>query len=149
MNQIKVGNYIANKRREKNLTQEQLSEKIGVSNKTISKWECGRCMPDYSLIEDLCKELGISVSELINGHDFEQPNCVDNESLIQIELLKIHNIEVDAMLLFLLSLVLYSSSGVVSSQLCLLILNIVATVSIIGGIFGMVWSNVRKRKLKK
>ena len=110
-------------------------------------------MPDYSLIEDLCKELGISVSELINGHDFEQPNCVDNESLIQIvkeiELLKIHNIEVDAMLLFLLSLVLYSSSGVVSSQLCLLILNIVATVSIIGGIFGMVWSNVRKRKLKK
>ena len=57
MDQIKIGNFIAEKRKEKNLTQEQLAEKIGVSNKTISKWECGRCMPDYSMIEGLCKEL--------------------------------------------------------------------------------------------
>ena len=60
MNQQATGNFIALKRREKNLTQEQLAEKIGVSNKTISKWENGKCMPDYAVVEILCNELDIS-----------------------------------------------------------------------------------------
>ena len=51
MNQLLVGKFITQKRKEKNLTQGQLAEKIGVSNKTISKWETGKCMPDYSVIE--------------------------------------------------------------------------------------------------
>ena len=65
MNQYNIGNYIANKRKQKNYTQEQLAELLGVSNKTISKWENGRCMPDYSIIDQLCKELGISIAELL------------------------------------------------------------------------------------
>ena len=69
MNQTAIGIYIAKKRREKNLTQEQLAEKIGVSNKTISKWENGKCMPDYSIIEQLCKELSVTISELMDGED--------------------------------------------------------------------------------
>ena len=69
MNQTAIGSYIAKKRREKNLTQEQLAEKIGVSNKTISKWENGKCMPDYSIIEQLCKELSVTISELMDGED--------------------------------------------------------------------------------
>ena len=84
MDQVKIGNFIAEKRKEKNLTQEQLAEKIGVSNKTVSKWECGRCMPDYSMIEGLCKELDISISELINGHEIEHPKEIDNESILQL-----------------------------------------------------------------
>ena len=51
MNQTAIGSYIARKRREQNLTQEQLAQQLGVSNKTISKWENGKCMPDYSIIE--------------------------------------------------------------------------------------------------
>ena len=69
MNQTAIGNYISKKRREKNLTQEQLAEKLGVSNKTISKWENGKCMPDYSIIEQLCKELSVTLSELMDGED--------------------------------------------------------------------------------
>ena len=69
MNQTAIGSYIAKKRREKNLTQEQLAEKLGVSNKTISKWENGKCMPDYSIIEQLCKELSVTLSELMDGED--------------------------------------------------------------------------------
>jgi len=65
MNQTAIGKFIAQKRREKNLTQEQLAEKIGVSNKTVSKWENGRSMPDYSVIEALCSALGITVPELL------------------------------------------------------------------------------------
>jgi transcriptional regulator with XRE-family HTH domain len=69
MNQTAIGSYIAKKRREMNLTQEQLAEKLGVSNKTISKWENGKCMPDYSIIEELCETLSISLPELMDGED--------------------------------------------------------------------------------
>ncbi len=69
MNQILIGKYIARKRKEKNLTQAQLAERLNVSNKTISKWENGNCMPDYSVIEILCRELDISISELMDGED--------------------------------------------------------------------------------
>ena len=46
MDQITIGKFIAKKRREQNLTQEQLAERLGISNKTVSKWETGKCMPD-------------------------------------------------------------------------------------------------------
>lgn len=71
MNQVAIGNFIGKKRKELNLTQAQLAEKLGVSNKTVSKWENGKCMPDYGIIQPLCAELGISVSELMDGE--EQP----------------------------------------------------------------------------
>lgn len=69
MNQKLIGKYIAKKRKEKNLTQAQLAEKLNVSNKTISKWENGNCMPDYGIIELLCSELNISISELLDAED--------------------------------------------------------------------------------
>lgn len=67
MNQKQIGRYIAEKRRIKNLTQAQLAEQLFISDKTVSKWECGRSMPDYALIQPLCESLDISVSELIEG----------------------------------------------------------------------------------
>jgi predicted transcriptional regulators len=69
MNQTTIGSYIAQKRRAKNFTQEQLAEKLGVSNKTISKWENGKCMPDYSIIQKLCDALGVTLPELMDGED--------------------------------------------------------------------------------
>ena len=71
MNQSATGAFIARKRKEKNMTQEQLAEKLGVSNKTVSKWETGKCMPDYSIVKDLCTELGITVAELMDGEESE------------------------------------------------------------------------------
>ena len=67
MNQEAIGKFIALKRREKNLTQEKLAERLGISNKTISKWETGKCMPDYSIVKALCHELDITVAELMDG----------------------------------------------------------------------------------
>jgi predicted transcriptional regulators len=69
MNQTTIGSYIAQKRQAKNFTQEQLAEKLGVSNKTISKWENGKCMPDYSIIQKLCDALGVTLPELMDGED--------------------------------------------------------------------------------
>lgn len=67
MNQEKIGLFIAKCRREKNMTQEDLAEKLGVSNKSISRWENGKTMMDITLFEPLCNELDISIIELLNG----------------------------------------------------------------------------------
>ena len=86
MNQAAIGSYIAKKRREKNLTQEQLAETLGVSNKTISKWENGKCMPDYSTIEQLCKELSVTLSELMDGEDAAEDSVrvYDDEQILDL-----------------------------------------------------------------
>ena len=71
MDQIAIGKFILKKRKEQNFTQEQLAERLGVSNKTVSKWETGKCMPDYSIIESLCRELNITLAELFDGKEDE------------------------------------------------------------------------------
>lgn len=74
MNQIKIGKFIASQRKENNLTQKELASRLGVSDRSISKWENGICMPDLSLFEPLCKELNISYNELLSGEKFENIN---------------------------------------------------------------------------
>ena len=88
MNQAAIGKYIAHKRREKNLTQEQLAEKIGVSNKTISKWETGKNMPDYSMIEPLCEALSVTLSELMSAKDTVENNIPGDDDAQILELLR-------------------------------------------------------------
>lgn len=67
MDQIKTGKFIATLRKEKGLTQEQLGEKLGVTNKTISRWENGNYMPDIEMLSLLSKEFDVSINELISG----------------------------------------------------------------------------------
>lgn len=67
MDQMKIGKFIAVLRKEKGLTQEQLGEKLGVTNKTISRWENGNYMPDVEMLSLLSKEFGVSINELISG----------------------------------------------------------------------------------
>lgn len=86
MDQLASGKFIAQKRKEKCLTQEQLAEKLGVSNKTISKWETGKCMPDYAVVQSLCGELGITVAELMDGEEIEENSVrtYDNDQIIDL-----------------------------------------------------------------
>ena len=67
MDQIKIGKFIATLRKEKDLTQERLGEKLGVTNKTISRWENGNYMPDIEMLSLLAKEFDVSINELISG----------------------------------------------------------------------------------
>lgn len=86
MNQLVTGKFIALKRKQKNLTQEQLAEKLGVSNKTISKWETGKSMPDYSIVKSLCEELEVTVAELMDG-EISEENSVrtyDDEQILDL-----------------------------------------------------------------
>lgn len=67
MNQEKIGKFIAECRKNKKMTQQELAEKLGVSDRTIGNWENGRNMPDLSLFKPLCKELNISLNDLMSG----------------------------------------------------------------------------------
>lgn len=77
MNQEKIGKFIAERRKEKNMTQEQLAEKMGVTDKTISRWENGKTMPDYSLLKDLCDELDTNVNEFLSGENIENGKYIN------------------------------------------------------------------------
>ncbi len=74
MDQWKTGRFIAECRKEKNLTQMQLAEKLGITDKAISKWERGVSMPDTSIMLELCDILGISVNELLSGEKISMAN---------------------------------------------------------------------------
>ncbi len=67
MNQDKIGKFIAKERKAKSLTQRQLAEKLGISDKTVSKWECGKGLPEVVFMLPLCEILGTSVNELLSG----------------------------------------------------------------------------------
>lgn len=74
MNQIKIGKFIAECRKNKKLTQMELAEKLNITDRAVSKWENGKAMPDSSIMLDLCNELGISVNELLSGEMIEMEN---------------------------------------------------------------------------
>ena len=77
MNQEKIGKFIAELRKEKNITQEQLAEKIGVTAKSISRWENGKTMPDLSLFRPLCEILEITVNDLMSGEFVNNKNSIN------------------------------------------------------------------------
>ena len=73
MDQQAIGNLIAEERKRRGLTQQQLADRLGVTNKAVSKWEKGRSLPDVALFEPLCGELELSVSELLAGRRLDEP----------------------------------------------------------------------------
>lgn len=86
MDLIKIGKYIAGKRKDLGLTQAQLAEKLGMSDKSVSKWERGVCLPDVSVYMELCGILGISLNEFIAGEDLSGEAVIprSEENLIQV-----------------------------------------------------------------
>ena len=83
MDQLKIGKFIAECRKQKGLTQMQLSEKLGITDKAISKWERGISMPDASIMLEVCGILGISVNELLSGEKINmENNDKKNEQLL-------------------------------------------------------------------
>ena len=74
MNQVKIGKFIAECRKNKKLTQAQLAEKLNITDRAVSKWETGNGMPDSSIMIDLCEILGINVNELLSGEAIKMDN---------------------------------------------------------------------------
>lgn len=87
MNQVKIGRFIAQCRKNKNLTQMQLAEKLNITDRAISKWETGKGMPDSSIMLELCNELDISVNELLSGEmiKMEMYNKKAEKNLLELQ----------------------------------------------------------------
>ena len=77
MDQIKIGQFIKALRKEKNLTQREVAEKLSISEKTVSKWETGNGLPEVGLMLPLCELLGISVNELLSGERLDEKQYVE------------------------------------------------------------------------
>ena len=105
MNQKEIGKYIAKKRKEKNLTQSQLAERLGVASKTVSKWETGVSMPDYSIIEYLCRELETTPSQLIAGADEEAKTITSDDKRILFLLKRLQDLNNQNKLMFSILLI--------------------------------------------
>jgi len=83
MDQIKIGKFIAECRKKTGITQMQLAERLGITDRAVSKWETGKAMPDSSLMLELCDILGINVNELLNGEKIiMENNDKKNEQLL-------------------------------------------------------------------
>ena len=157
MNQEKIGLFIAKCRREKNMTQEDLAEKLGVSNKSISRWENGKTMMDISLFEPLCNELDISIIELLNG---ERINDKKKDKLYTKTLFNYsnkvgsRNKQVILTILFIMSLMpmlLYQFGGMRSVQEIsglIILLSPITIISIILFLFG-IWFKFKNKKTNK
>lgn len=87
MNQLKIGQFIAERRKKSKLTQEQLAEKLGISDRAVSKWERGLNLPDASLMIELCNILDISINELLTGEIIKKENYMEKaeENLVKMK----------------------------------------------------------------
>lgn len=94
MDQIKIGKFIAAQRKRMNLTQIQLAERLGITDRAVSKWETGHAMPDASNMLQLCSILGINVSDLLNGEIVASENyntATENQLLELVRQKEMHN----------------------------------------------------------
>lgn len=90
MDQIKIGKFIQERRKEKRLTQSELAEKLDVTDRAVSKWENGNCIPDASNIQELCKILNITINDLFSGSVVDMR---DNEKKLEENLLEMIKIK--------------------------------------------------------
>lgn len=87
MDQVKIGKFISQCRKEKNLTQAQVALELAITDRAVSKWENGRSLPDSSIMLELCEILGISVNELLSGERINMENYEQkvNENLVKMQ----------------------------------------------------------------
>ncbi len=88
MNQIKIGRFIAERRKEQKLTQMQLAEKLGITDRAVSKWETGKSLPDASIMLELCGLLKITVNDLLSGEVVSMNNYNEKSEKNLLEMIK-------------------------------------------------------------
>lgn len=89
MDQVKIGSFIASCRKDNSLTQSSLAERLGITDRAVSKWETGKSMPDVSIMMELCKLLNISVNELLTGEHIKMEDYKKNAENNLLELAKL------------------------------------------------------------
>ena len=88
MDQIKIGRFIAKKRKEQKMTQIQIAEKLGITDRAVSKWETGKSLPDASIMLELCSLLGITVNDLLCGEVVSMKNYNETAEKTLLEIVR-------------------------------------------------------------
>ncbi len=88
MDQVKIGEFISSQRKIKNLTQSTLAQKLGITDRAVSKWERGKGLPDVSLMIELCEILGVTVNELLSGEKNTMENNNENNQKLLLNMAK-------------------------------------------------------------
>lgn len=142
MDQNKIGKFILELRKEKNMSQSELADKLGVTDRAISKWENGRGMPDLSLMNPLCKELGITINDLLSGERIEKKEYQEKLEENIINTINYSNKKiVKSILLFTIiffaSLFVIPSLGIIAPffMICGIIFPLAGLIQLIGYIF--------------
>lgn len=158
MDQEKIGKFIARCRKENKLTQAQLAEKLNVSDKSISRWENGKTMPDISLFEPLCEILNISIIELLKAKKITNEK-EDNKISVEVikdysKYIKRKNKKIILTILFIMSLspmLLNQYGGMRNVQEISGLINLINPIGIISVILFMlgVWLPIKKEKISK
>ena len=113
MNQKEIGKFISKYRKEKKLTQQELADKLGVTDRAVSHWENGRRLPDYSILKPLSEELGVSVNEILTGEKINEKDVL---------------VKADENILKLADSITLKSmkSGIIGMCICFIILNLIS-----------------------
>lgn len=151
MNLIEIGKFIAECRREVNMTQVQLADRLGITNRAVSKWETGKSLPDASIMLELCDELNISVSELLSGRklDNEEEKTMAENNMMNMILAKeqIGNLQIATEVLIVAGIIITITLTSILAKT-----NIEKITTILSGgfvwIYGM-WMRVKLRKSLK
>lgn len=88
MNQLKIGQFIASRRKDLNLTQAQLADKLHITDRAVSKWETGKSLPDASIMLELCSILKITVNDLLSGEVVDMENYKEKSEKMLLEMVK-------------------------------------------------------------
>lgn len=146
MDQEKIGKFIASCRREQGLTQAVLAEKLGITDRAVSKWETGRNLPDASIMPELCDLLNINVSELFSGERIVMENYKETSDALLLEMKRQEETANRSLLhvkTFLIVLILFASIAMISTgcfvakdhQIIGIIMCILGVAIVIGGAF--------------
>lgn len=129
MNQKKIGQFIAQCRKKKNLTQAQLAEQLNITDRAVSKWETGNSMPDSSIMVELCEILGITVNELLSGEEIHMENYETraDENLLALKQQDENNLSKNVVIS-----IIYSMTLIVGIMVC-----IICDIALSGG---LTWS---------
>ena len=117
MDQVKIGKFISEIRKRKNITQKEIAEKLGVTDKTVSRWENGHYLPDVSLWKELCEILDISILDLMNGEEKERNKEEMEDSIfntVKITNKKVSNMKRKTIIIILISLLIIIGTIIIS-----------------------------------
>lgn len=117
MDQIKTGSFLREMRKEKGLTQEQLAEKLGVSNRSVSRWENGRNMPDFDLVTEMAHIYEISIEEILSGE--RKNDMIDREK--EEAMVKVSKYEADEKIRFAKRLRIILVIALIFHSVCILL----------------------------